>query len=367
MVPLFNLSVEHDLQLEMETVVVELLRQQAFILGETVSSFEDDFAKSYGTNHAVGVANGTDALVLSLRALGIGAGDEVIVPALSFYASAEAVLVVGATPVLVDVDDCLTLCPEATEAAITDKTKAMMPVHLYGIPANMPRLVEVAKKHNLKIIEDAAQAVGASLEGKYVGQWSDMTTYSFYPTKNLGAAGDAGMVTTDHADLAQKVRELRIHATVGDYFHNDVGYTSRLDALQAGVLAAKFKRLPEWNEKRKAIAKRYNEAFEPLEEQGARGLKLLPTRGNTVYHLYNIMVDDRADFLAQLEQKGIGARRYYPHALADLPPLLGCERGDIGKARAAAQTILCLPIYPQLTQDQQDKVIEAVKSISKKQ
>jgi len=315
MVPLFDLSVETDLQQEMETVVVELLRQQAFILGKTVSSFEDSFAKSYGTKHAVGVANGTDALVLSLRTLGIGAGDEVIVPALTFYASAEAVLVVGATPVLVDVDDCLTLCPTATKAAISEKTKAIMPVHLYGTPANMPELEHLAKEHNLKIFEDAAQAVGASLEGKFVGQWSDMTTYSFYPTKNLGAAGDAGMVTTDDADLAEKVRELRVHATVGDYYHNDVGYTSRLDALQAGVLAAKFKRLPEWNEKRKAIAKRYNEAFADLEAQGTRGLKLLPTRGDSVYHLYNIMVDDRADFLEKLEQKGIGARRYYPHTV----------------------------------------------------
>ena len=364
MVPLFNLSVEDDLQLEMETVVVELLRQQAFILGEPVSSFEDAFAQSYGTKHAVGVANGTDALVLSLRALNIGAGDEVIVPALTFYASAEAVLVVGATPVLVDVDDCLTLCPVATEAAIGEKTKAIMPVHLYGTPANMPELVQVAKKHDLKIIEDAAQAVGASLEGKFVGQWADMTTYSFYPTKNLGAAGDAGMVTTDDADLAQKVRELRVHATVGDYYHNDVGYTSRLDAVQAGVLAAKFKRLPEWNERRKAIAKHYNEAFAPLEEQGASNLKLLPTRGDSVYHLYNIMVDDRENFLAQLEQQGVGARRYYPHTLADLPPLEGRERGDIGKARAAAQTILCLPIYPQLTEEQQSKVIEAVITIA---
>lgn len=365
MVPLFNLSVEADLQLEMEAIVVELLRQQAFILGKTVSSFEEDFAKSYGTNYGIGVANGTDALVLSLRALGIGSGDEVIVPALTFYASAEAVLVVGATPVLVDVDDCLTLCPIATKAAISEKTKALMPVHLYGTPADMPELEALAKEHNLKIIEDAAQAVGASLNGKFVGQWSDMTTYSFYPTKNLGAAGDAGMVTTDNADLAQKVRELRVHAIVGDYYHNDVGYTSRLDALQAGVLAAKFKHIAKWNEKRKSIAKRYDEAFALLEAEGAKGLKLLPTRGDSVYHLYNIMVDGRADFLEKLEQKGVGARRYYPHTLADLPPLQGCERGDIGKARAAASSILCLPIYPQLSAEQQDKVIDAVTSIAR--
>ncbi len=362
MVPLFDLSVEADLQLELENVVVDLLRKQAFILGEPVSSFEADFAKRYATKHAVGVANGTDALVLSLRALNIGHGDEVIVPALTFYASAEAVLVVGATPVLVDVDECLTLCPKATEAAITENTKAIMPVHLYGIPANMPELVNIAKKHTLKIIEDAAQAVGASLNGNYVGQWSDITTYSFYPTKNLGAAGDAGMVTTDDAALAQKVTELRVHATVGDYYHNDVGYTSRLDALQAGVLSKKFAYIDKWNEQRRVIAQRYNEAFAPLAEN--KSLKLLQTRGESVYHLYNIMVDDRQNFLEQLAEKGIGARRYYPHTLADLPPLKGCERGDIGRARAAASSILCLPIYPNLTEEQQDKVIEAVKSIA---
>ena len=356
MIRLFDLTLPDEVQGKLEATVLATLRTGQFVLGERVARFEAEFAAYTNSAHAVGVGSGTDALVLALRALGIGPGDEVIVPALSFYASAEAVLLVGAEPVLVDVDpDTLNLSPEAAEAAITPRTKALMPVHLYGLPADMPALTELARKRGLKVIEDAAQAVGATLDSQPVGSWSDACCYSFYPTKNLGAAGDGGLVTTPHAHVAEQVRLLRVHGTTRPYFHEAVGYTSRLDALQAAVLSVKLPYLDGWNARRRALARCYDTLLAEL------GVKV-PQRGG-VYHLYTVRVQHRDDVMAQLNERGVEARAYYPYALPELPPLKGKARGSWANAGAAASELLALPIYPNLRDEQVTEVVHTLKDV----
>ena len=356
MIRLFDLTLPDEVQRELEATVLETLRTGQFVLGERVARFEAEFAAYADAAHAVGVGSGTDALVLALRALGIGPGDEVIVPALSFYASAEAVLLVGAEPVLVDVDpDTFNLSAEAAETALTPRTKALLPVHLYGLPADMPALAELAQKYDLKVIEDAAQAVGATLDSQPVGSWSDACCYSFYPTKNLGAAGDGGLVTTPHASVAEQVRLLRVHGTTRPYFHEAVGYTSRLDALQAAVLSVKLPYLDGWNARRRELARCYDTLLADLPVT-------VPQPGG-VYHLYAIRVRERDAVMAQLNERGVEARAYYPYALPELPPLRGKAHGDCATARAAASELLALPIYPNLRDKQVEKVVRTLAEV----
>jgi dTDP-4-amino-4,6-dideoxygalactose transaminase len=347
---LFDVRVPDDVQGRLEAAVLETLRSAQFVLGERVARFEAEFAAYTNAAHAVGVGSGTDALVLSLRALGIGPGDEVIVPALSFYASAEAVLLAGAEPVLVDIDeDTLNLSVAAAEVALSPKTKALMPVHLYGCPADMPALAELAQKHGLKVIEDAAQASGATLSGQPLGSWSDACCYSFYPTKNLGAAGDGGLVTTLHREVAEGVRLLRAHGTTRPYYHEAVGYTSRLDALQAVVLSTKLPCLDGWNARRRELAGRYDAALADLPVT-------VPQHRGSVYHLYVVRIAERDRVMRQLNENGVEARAYYPYALPDLPPLKNRERGGCANARAAARELLALPLHPNLQEAQVDEV-----------
>ena len=356
MIRLFDIGLSGELQERLEATVLDTLRTAQFVLGERVARFEAEFASYTSATHAVGVGSGTDALVLALRALGIGPGAEVIVPALSFYASAEAVLLVGAKPVLVDVDpDTLNLSVTAAEAALTPRTKALMPVHLYGCPADMPALAELARKHGLKVIEDAAQAVGAALGGKPMGSSSDACCYSFYPTKNLGAAGDGGLVTTPHAHVAEQVRLLRVHGTTRPYFHEAVGYTSRLDALQAAVLSVKLPYLDGWNARRRALAGCYDTLLAELP------VKLSKHQAG-VYHLYVVRVAERDRVMAELNERGVEARAYYPYALPDLPPLAGKAHGDCKNARAAAGELLALPLYPNLQDKQVGEVVSALEA-----
>jgi len=348
---LFDITLPDEVQAGLEATVLETLRTGQFVLGERVARFESEFAAYTNSAYAVGVGSGTDALVLSLRALGVGPGDEVIVPALSFYASAEAVLLVGAEPVLVDVDpDTLNLSVTAAEAALTPRTKALLPVHLYGCPAAMPALAELARKHDLKVIEDAAQAAGASLNGQLVGSWSDACCYSFYPTKNLGAAGDGGMVTTPHTAVAEQVRLLRAHGTTRPYYHEAIGYTSRLDALQAAVLSVKLPHLDGWNARRRTLAGYYDAALADLPVT-------VPEHQNGVYHLYVVRVPERDRVMAELNERGVGARAYYPYALPEMPPLSGKAHGDCTHARAAARELLALPLYPNLKDVQVEEVV----------
>ncbi len=359
MILLFDLALPDEVQERLETTVLETLRTGQFVLGERVQKFETAFAAYTNSAHAVGVGSGTDALVLALRALSVGPGDEVIVPALSFYASAEAVLLVGAEPVLVDVDpDTLNLSVTAVEAALTPRTKALLPVHLYGCPADMPALAELARKHDLRVIEDAAQAAGATLDGKPMGSWSDACCYSFYPTKNLGAAGDGGLVTTPHAAVAEQVRLLRVHGTTRPYFHEAVGYTSRLDALQAAVLSVKLPYLDLWNARRQALAGLYDTLLADLPVG-------IPKHQGGVYHLYVVRVPERDRVMTALNEQGVEARAYYPYALPEMPPLKGKAHGDYTNARAAAGELLALPLYPSLRDAQVGEVAERLRATLK--
>jgi dTDP-4-amino-4,6-dideoxygalactose transaminase len=334
----------------------QLLATSAFIGGEPVAAFEREFGAYIGATHAVGVANGTDAIELALRALGVGPGDEVIVPANTFIATAEAVSRIGAAPVLVDVDpDHLLMDPEAVAAAITPRTAAIVPVHLYGQMAPMAEILEVAARHDLPVVEDNAQAQGASSAAGRAGAVGRIAATSFYPGKNLGAMGDAGAVTTDDAELAHVVRELSAHGSSVKYVHERIGMNSRLDAVQAVALSAKLRHLEDWNVLRRAAADRYAELLSEID--GVVAPRSRP--GNVdVWHLYVVQVDDRDRVLAALGEAGIGAAIHYPTPVHLSPAYadLGLARGAFPVAEAAADRILSLPMFPHLTADQQQQV-----------
>jgi dTDP-4-amino-4,6-dideoxygalactose transaminase len=361
MIPLINLVAQyHSIKSEIDAAVQSTLESGHFILGPAVSKFEESIAGYLGMNHAVGVASGTDALVLALRAFDIGAGDEVIVPAYTFFATAGTVMSVGAKPVFVDIDlESYQIDVKQIEECITPKTKAIIPVHLQGHPADMDPIREIARAHGLKVIEDNAQGFGAEYKGKKTGSLGDIGCLSFFPTKNLGAFGDGGMVVTNDPVLAERMRMLRTHGWKKKYYSEEVGYNSRLDALQAAILQAKFPYVDAWNEKRRELAHRYTERLAPL------GVATPVERewGKHVYHLYIIRSKKRDELQAFLKQKGIASEVYYP-----LPPHLsvpcrrfGYKEGDFLHAELAARQTLALPLYPELTESQQDEVIAAVR------
>lgn len=351
-------------QREVDAEVQEGLRRvfetTAFIGGPDVAAFEEEFAAYVDTAHCVGVGNGTDALELALRAAGVEAGGEVILPANTFIATAEAVSRIGAVPVLVDVDpDHLLIDPRAAVAAITDRTQAIMPVHLYGQTAFVEQLKPVTEREGIPIIEDAAQAQGASRHGRPAGALGTAAGTSFYPGKNLGAAGDAGAVVTHDGGLADRVRVLGEHGSPQKYIHSVVGMNSRLDTVQAVVLRAKLARLQGWNDRRRAAADRYTQML-----SGVEGI-WLPTEaaGNHhVWHLYTVQVDDRDSVLEQLRVAGIGAGVHYPAPvhLSEAYAHLGYARGDFPVTETAAQRLLSLPMFPHITAAQQGYVAQAV-------
>ncbi|MBM3126972.1 MAG: DegT/DnrJ/EryC1/StrS family aminotransferase, partial [Chloroflexi bacterium] len=309
--------------------------------------------------HAVGLASGTDALVIALRALDIGQGDEVIVPAYTFFATAGTVMAVGAKPVFVDIDpQTYEIDVTRIKEAVTAKTKAIIPVHLYGHPADMDPILGIAREYKLRVIEDNAQGFGAEYKGKKTGSIGDIGCLSFFPTKNLGAYGDGGMVVTNDAALAERMRMLRTHGWRKKYYSEEVGYNSRLDALQAAILQAKLPYVDAWNEKRRAIAAHY------CDKLSALGLAVPVERpwGSHVYHLYIIRVPRRDEFQAFLKEQGVASEVYYP-----LPPHLstpcrryGCKEGDFPHAELASREAVALPMYPELTDDQQVVVTAAV-------
>jgi dTDP-4-amino-4,6-dideoxygalactose transaminase len=360
MIPLVDLTAQyHSIKKEIDTAVSATLESGQFILGPAVSKFEESVASYLGVEYAIGLASGTDALILALRALNIGVGDEVIIPAYTFFATAGTVMSVGATPIFVDIDP-FSYEIDVTEikGCITSKTKAIIPVHLYGHPADMDPILELARANGLKIIEDNAQAFGATYRGKRTGSLGDIGCLSFFPTKNLGAYGDGGMVVTNDSKLAERMRMLRTHGWKKKYYSEEVGYNSRLDALQAAILEAKLQHVDTWNQKRREIARRYSEQLAPL------GV-IVPIEcewGRHVYHLYIIRSNGRNELQAFLKQRGIAAEVYYP-----LPPHLsipcgkfGYKVGDFPHAERASQETLALPLYPELTTDRQDKVIVAI-------
>jgi dTDP-4-amino-4,6-dideoxygalactose transaminase len=332
---------------ELEAAVARVVASARFVGGEEVESFEGEFAAACGVRHACGVANGTDALVLALRALGIGPGDEVVAPAFSFFGTVEAILLVGAQPVLVDVDPATaTLDPALLGNAITSRTRAVVPVHLYGHPADMDPIVELAKRHGLWVIEDAAQAHAAELAGRPAGSLGHVAAFSFYPSKNLGAWGDAGAVVSNDAELIARVRRMAQHgAGAQRYEHLVAGTNSRLDALQAAVLRAKLCRLVDWNEERRERVRAYDMAL-----AGLPGLTLPRERSGarSAWHLYTVRVADRDGLQHHLAARGVATAVHYPTPLHLQPALAGLEHGELPVSEQLAREVLSLPLYPEL-------------------
>jgi dTDP-4-amino-4,6-dideoxygalactose transaminase len=358
-IPLVDLGAQQEeIADEVEIGIKEVFAQTSFIGGPAVTEFEQAYALFLGARHCVGVANGTDALELALRACGVGPGGEVILPANTFIATAEAVSRIGAVPVPVDVDpDYLLIDPERVRQAITARTQAIIPVHLYGQTAFVELLEPIAAACGAVIIEDAAQSQGASRHGRFAGTLGAAAGTSFYPGKNLGAAGDAGAVLTDDGGVAARVRLLGAHGSEQKYRHDAIGMNSRLDTVQAVVLNSKLRRLANWNERRRAVAARYAELL-----SGVPGIVLPHTaKGNAdVWHLYVIRVAERDRVLAALNEAGIGAGIHYPIPvhLSHAYRQLGLGAGSFPVAEEAADTILSLPIYPHITADQQEYVAE---------
>jgi len=340
---------------EFHEILNEILSDGRFVLDGRLERFEGEFARYVGVKHALGVNSGTDALVLSLRALGVGRGDEVITTPFTFYATVEAILLVGAKPVFADIEpETFNLNPEAVADAMGGSTKVILPVHLYGQAAEVERM----RYPGVAILEDAAQAAGATRHGARVGSLGDIAAFSFYPTKNLSALGDGGAITTDDPSLADGVRRLRIHCQVGKYEHADVGYNSRLDEIQAAFLSVKLRHLDSWNDRRRAIARRYSEALEDV----VITPKVL--EGNEhVFHQYTIRTDARDALKDFLIGRGIGVSVFYPVPLHLQKPLreFGYRRGEFPEAERASREVLSLPIYPELEDWQIDYVIESVR------
>lgn len=361
-IPLMNLNAQYgELKESIDRTMREIAQSSRFILGEETESFEKDMREYCNTKYAVGVASGTDALILALTALGIKRGDEVITTPFTFVATGEAISRVGARPVFADIGPrTYNLDPVKVEKAVTSKTKAIIPVHLYGNPCDMDAISKIAREHKLKVIEDAAQAIGATYANRKIGSIGDAGCLSFFPSKNLGAFGDGGMVLTDNKDIAEKIRLLRVHGSALRYHHSVIGFNSRLDNLQAAILAIKLRKLDEWTEKRREIVKRYNAALKDIavipEEQG---------KGRHVYHLYVIRVKQgmRDKLLSFLNESGVESRVYYPIPLhlQECYMELGYEKGDFPEAEKAASETLALPLFPELETKQQDFVVERVK------
>jgi dTDP-4-amino-4,6-dideoxygalactose transaminase len=359
-----------DLGAQYETIREEILpaveavmRRSAFIHGPFVAAFEREMAAFCRARHCIGAANGTEAIFVALKALGVKPGDEVITAANTFTATAEAIEWTGARPVLADVDPADHLIdPAAVEAAVTSRTVGIVPVHLFGQPARMPELKQIAEKHGLFIVEDAAQAHGASEGGRPVGTFSQAATYSFYPGKNLGAYGDAGAVTTNDAALEQQIRLISDHGRVGKYEHAVVGYGSRLDGLQAAILSVKLRHLSEWTWRRRELAARYDALL--AEVPGVTSVRPRPDTV-AVYHLYVIEVDPaHRDRLREwLDQRGIDTGIHYPIPLhlQGAYEHLDLAEGAFPVAEAKAKQMISLPIYPELTDQQQDEIVGAIR------
>lgn len=336
-----------------------MLRSGHFILGPDVKAFEDEVAAYLGVRHAIGLNSGTDALFIGLRALGLQPGDEVITTTFSFFATAESVSMLGAKPVFVDVEEeSFNLDVAQVEAAITAKTRAIIPVHLFGRPANMSAVLDVAKRHGLKVLEDCAQSFGAMAGEAFTGTLGDAGAYSFFPSKNLGAYGDGGLLATNDDEVARVARMLRAHGSAKKYHNEMVGYNSRLDTIQAAILRVKLPHIEAYNTGRRRVAERYNEAF-----RGLDGLITPAVVDGHVFHQYTLRVmDGRRSALAQhLEEQGIQTMVYYPIPQDRLPIYAG-HYPRFPVSDRLAEEVLSLPIWPQMTQEEQSVVSEAVRA-----
>jgi dTDP-4-amino-4,6-dideoxygalactose transaminase len=359
-VPLLDLEAQYrPIRHEILAAITRVCDSQRFIMGPEVDALEQELARALGVSHAVTMSSGTDAILATLMALGVGPGDEVITPTYSFFATAGCVARIGATPTLVDIDPAtFNVDPEAVRAAITPRTKAIIPVHLYGQMADMKALVEIGEAHNIPVIEDACQAIGAEQQGRPAGSLGIAGCFSFFPSKNLGAFGDGGLVTTNNDALAQELRLLRNHGAEPKYHHSRIGGNFRLDALQAAVLRVKLPYLPEWTEARRANARRYDELFASA---GLSGI-VLPSEAPGYRHIFNqyiVRVPNRDGVRSYMTEHEIGTEIYYPipFHLQECFASLGYSRGDFPHSEAAADSTLALPIYGELTPEQQQAVV----------
>ena len=360
MVPILDLKPAYDeLREELDAAILRVAESGWYIGGPEVESFEDEYAAYCGARHCVGVGNGLDALHLALTALGIGAGDEVIVASNSYIATLLAISMAGATPVLVEPDPSThNLDPSRIEAAITERTNALLPTHLYGQPADLDPMLEIARRHDLRIVEDAAQAHGARYKGRRIGSHGDVVAWSFYPSKNLGAMGDAGAVTTNDPDVAARIRKLGNYGSAKRYVNEVKGVNSRLDPIQAAVLRVKLSRLDEWNDRRRAIASSYGAAFAGC----GFDAPFVPNWADPVWHLYVVQSPDRQALQTRLDGK-VQTQVHYPVPphLQEAYSELRLDRGSFPIAERLANQVLSLPIGPHLEAAEVDLVIRAVK------
>jgi dTDP-4-amino-4,6-dideoxygalactose transaminase len=366
-IPLVDLKAQYrSIKSEIDAAMQDIMDNTAFIMGKALTDFEASFAEYAQSKHAIGVSSGTDALLLAMQAAGLDSGDEVITTAHTFIATVEPMFQLGIKPVFVDIDPkTYNIDPALIEAAITDKTKAIVPVHLYGQPANMTEIAAIAEKHNLFIIEDAAQAHGAEWEGRRVGSWSKATGFSFYPGKNLGAAGEAGGIITDDDAIAEKMRLLLNHGSETKYRHTVIGYNNRMDGLQAAVLGVKLKYIEAWTEQRRQNALYYDEVLANISDIIT---PFADSRARHVYHLYVVQVPNkRQAALDYLHQKGIGAGIHYPIPCHLQPALveLGYREGDFPHAEKAANQIISLPMFPELRHEQMDTIANVLREAVK--
>lgn len=391
-IPLIDLKAQYkSIAEELDTVTKEVLSSAGYIMGKNVTEFEKEFAEYIGVKHAISVGNGTDSLVIALKSLGIGEDDEVITTPFTFFATAEAISAVGAKPVFVDVEeDTFDIDPTKIEEKITNKTKAILPVHIFGQSAKMDEINKIAKKYNLKVIEDACQAVGSKYKNRNIGTLADVACFSFFPTKNLGCAGDGGMIVTSDDNIATIARALRTHGsgengqkaynllnnieeeiqTVKNaddtvynplkYYNYLIGYNTRLDAIQAAILRVKLPYLDKWNEKRREIAKMYDEKLRDTDLV----TPVIKAENEPVYHMYILQSEDREAILNKLKEKGVATGVYYPVPLhlQKVYKDLGYKEGDMPVAEYLSHRTFAIPVYPELTEQEIDYIVESIKA-----
>lgn len=360
MIPQIDLVAGYEsIKEQIDRALLDIAKGGRYILGQNVKELEDKIAEYCGCRYGVGVASGTDALLISLVALGVGPGDEVITTPFSFIATADAIVHTGATPVFVDIDPkTFNINTELIESALTPKTKAILPVHLYGQSANMIALMNIASRHNLRVVEDAAQAIGAEWQDKRVGSFGDAGALSFFPTKNLGCFGDGGMIVTNDSTVAEKARILRIHGASKKYIHDMIGFNSRLDEIQAAVLLVKLKHLDRWTEDRRCIADIYNAA---LESTGITTPFVSP-EARHVYNQYTVRSAERDSLAVELRDREIATTVYYPQPLHRQKALLRFKPADnqLPEADRAAREVLSLPMYPEMSKKDAKTVAEII-------
>lgn len=393
-IPLVDLKAQYkEIEKEVVEAVSRVLSSASYIMGNEVLEFEKEFAEYIGVKHAISVGNGTDALVIALMACGVGEGDEVITTPFTFFSTAESISFVGATPVFVDVEkDTYNIDPSKIEEKITEKTKAIMPVHIFGQPAKMDEIRKIAKTHNLKIIEDAAQAVGAEYKGKKVGTIGDAGCFSFFPTKNLGCAGDGGIITTSDDDIATIARALRTHGSGENgqkaynllngiseniksseehddtvynplkYYNYLIGFNSRLDTIQAAILRIKLHSIDNWNKARRKNAKAYDEKLKETDLT----LPVIIAEGKSAYNMYVVQAENREEVINKLKEKGVNTGVYYPVPmhLQKVYKDLEYKEGDLPVAEYLSHRTFAIPVFPELSLEQKNYIIDTLKDIT---